>query len=812
MYFVCLFSADIPRTIAKIRFNFKNTILHSKNRLRRIYKSHRFKIVAILLILLIWLFCLPAELFNTPTSTVVNSREGNLLGARIAEDEQWRFPEMDSVPYHFEQAILLFEDEYFYKHPGFNPVSTVKAFWQNLTTEKRRGGSTLTQQVMRLAHKNNKRTYLEKFIETFQATRLEVRYSKDKILKLYTSHAPFGSNVVGLPAASWRYFGIPPDELSWGQATALAVLPNAPSLIFPGKNEEALKAKRDVLLKKLFDKKIIDRTTYELALAEPLPNKPLKLPDLAPHFTEKIRKENQTKIFTSSINYHLQRKINQIVNNHYDVLKTNQIHNMAVLILDIESRKVLAYVGNTPSGFGNNGYVDIISKPRSTGSVLKPFLYAAMLDAGDILPNTLISDVPTNIDGYSPKNYQKNYLGAVPANKALTKSLNVPFVGMLKEYGLDRFAKLIKKINQKHINKPAEYYGLPMIVGGAESSLWDVTKAYAGMASILNNYQVTSSEYFSNEFVNPVYADDSEVKIGKIQHSTPVFGAGSIYQTLQALRELNRPIGAANWEVFDNAQPIAWKTGTSYGFKDAWAVGTTSQYAIGVWVGNADGEGRPGLVGIEAAAPVFFDVLTELPKSNWFSPPYDDMVQVNICKQSGQLAGVYCDDATQEWIPKKGTKTETCHYHHRVFLDETEQYQVNSSCYSLSEMVVKNWFSLPPVEEFYYKQQHPNYNILPPYKSDCLQDGQSLMAFIYPKPNESIILPKDFDEEVNEVIFKLAHRGKTTKIYWYLDESYLGQTDEFHEISVKPSPGKYILTAIDQEGNEIKERIRVKQR
>lgn len=761
--------------------------------------------------LLIWFFCLPTTLFKSSTSTVVNSREGNLLGARIAEDEQWRFPEMDSVPYRFEQAILLFEDEYFYQHPGFNPVSTAKAFWHNLTTDKRRGGSTLTQQVMRLAHKNNKRTYWEKFIETFQATRLELKYSKAKILKLYTSHAPFGSNVVGLPAASWRYFGIPPEDLSWGQAAALAVLPNAPSLIFPGKNEKALKAKRDVLLKKLFTKKIIDQTTYELAIAEPLPDKPMRLPDLAPHFTEKIRKEKPKEIFTSSINYHLQRKINQIVNAHYNVLKTNQIHNMAVLVLEVDSRKVLAYTGNTPTGIENNSFVDIISKPRSTGSVLKPFLYAAMLDAGEILPKTLVRDVPTNIDGYTPKNYQKNYSGAVPANKALTKSLNVPFVGMLKEYGLDRFTRLIDKTNQKYIDKPAEYYGLPMIVGGAESSLWDVTKAYAGMASILNNYQNSSSEYFSKEFVNPVYGNKSDVNIGEIQHSAPVFGAGAVYETLQALRDLNRPIGDANWEVFENAQPIAWKTGTSYGFKDAWAVGTTAQYAIGVWVGNADGEGRPGLVGIEAAAPVFFDVLTALPKSNWFIRPFDDMMQAAICKQSGQLASVYCEEASEQWIPRKGQKTETCQYHHRVFLNQTEQYQVNSSCYPLAEMVVKNWFSLPPVEEYYYKQQHPNYTTLPPYKSNCLQDGQQLMAFIYPKPNEAVILPKDFDEEINDVIFKLAHRGNTTKIYWYLNETYLGQTEEFHEISVKPSPGDYILTAIDQEGNEIRERIEVRE-
>jgi Membrane carboxypeptidase/penicillin-binding protein PbpC len=349
-------------------------------------KKHKIKLSLLFVGFVFWLFCLPSPLFNVPTATVVESKEGIMLGARIADDGQWRFPKMDSVPHRFEQAIVHFEDEYFYQHPGFNPVSMTKALWQNLTTDKRRGGSTLTQQVIRLSRENKQRSYVEKLIELFQATRLEAGYSKKDILNLYASYAPFGGNVVGLETAAWRYFGIPASELSWGQSAALAVLPNAPSLIFPGKNEAILLKKRNALLLKLFQKGSIDQTTYELALEEALPGKPFPLPNIAPHLTEKIRTENHGERIRTTVSYGLQKKINRISKEHNYVLAQNQIHNLAVLILDVNTREVLAYVGNAPTTKENNNYVDVVDKSRSTGSILKPFLYASMLDSESYYP------------------------------------------------------------------------------------------------------------------------------------------------------------------------------------------------------------------------------------------------------------------------------------------------------------------------------------------------------------------------------------------------------------------------------------------
>ena len=776
----------------------------------KVIKKHKIKLSLLLIAFLLWLFCLPSVLFNVPTSTIVESREGFMLGARIADDGQWRFPKIDTVPNRFEQSILLFEDEYFYQHPGFNPIAISKALWQNITTDKRRGGSTLTQQVIRLSRKNKGRNYIEKIIEIFQATRLEVRHSKKEILNLYASNAPFGGNVVGLETASWRYFGIPSSELSWGQSAVLAVLPNAPSLIYPGKNEIILKNKRDRLLLKLFQKGVIDKTTYELAILENLPGKPLPLPDYTSHLTEKIRRDHQEKKVKTTINFHLQKTANRIAANHYSALSQNQINNLSILLLDVETREVLAYVGNASTTKENNNYLDIIDKSRSTGSVLKPFLYASMLDVGELLPNTLVADIPTAINGYSPQNFNKKYNGAVPASVALSRSLNIPAVRMLREFGLQRFYNKLKKLKLNSINKSPDYYGLALILGGAESSLWEITNTYAGMASSLNFFNASSSEYRSNEFKEPNYVFGVQPNFGSITENPSVFDAGAIYHTLNTLQKVNRPTGEENWSFFSNSQPIAWKTGTSFGFKDAWAVGVTPKYAIGVWVGNADGEGRPGLTGIQTAAPILFDLLNELPNNgDWFDVPYDELIEAEICVKSGHIASIHCDDIAKKWIPKNGIKTKSCPYHQKVFLDRSESYRVNSSCYPLTDMKQKNWFSLPPFQEHYFASKHPNYRPLPPFEEACLKEGEKEMEFMYPKRNEEIVLPKDFDEQINEVVFKLAHRLPETIVYWYLDSEFLGSTQTFHEISIAPKPGTYMLSAMDYNGNEIKQQIKI---
>ncbi len=472
------------------------------------------------------------------------------------------------------------------------------------------------------------------------------------------------------------------------------------------------------------------------------------------------------KQLQTTINFSLQKRINLIAKNHYLALHQNQINNLAVLVLDVKTRNVLAYVGNAPTTIDNQNYVNVIDKPRSTGSLLKPFLFASLLDAGELLPNTLVADIPTIINGYSPTNFSKNFNGAVPARIALSRSLNVPAVRMLRRYGLQRFYKKLKKTGFSHISKPPDYYGLSLILGGAESSLWEITSAYAAMASTVSFFNHSSSEYRKNEFLRSIILNHNIADFGKITPSPPIYNAGAIYQTLDALKEVNRPQGEENWQFYSDAQPIAWKTGTSYGFKDAWAVGVTPQFAIGVWVGNADGEGRPGLTGIQAATPALFDVLAVLPNNgSWFKEPYDEMVKASICRKSGFISSIYCSETQTQWIVKTGLKTKMCPYHHPVFLDKTQQFRVNSSCYDLSKMVKKNWFSLPPFLEYYYAPLHPEYKPLPLFKQDCLQNGETRMQFIYPKKGETIIVPKTFEQNNGELVFKVIHRNPESTLY-----------------------------------------------
>lgn len=782
------------------------------NSIVRKIKKNKIKSIVLVILLIAYYFCLPKTLFDVSTSTVIESREGVLLGAKIADDGQWRFPQLDSVPQKFETCIVQFEDEYFYYHPGFNPVSIAKALWENIQSgEVKRGGSTLTQQVIRLSRKGQKRTYFEKVKELILATRLELRYSKEEILKFYASHAPFGGNVVGLDAASWRYFGRKSQELSWAENATLAVLPNAPSLIFPGKNQALLKAKRDRLLKKLYDQEIIDQLTYELAIEEPLPQKPYALPQTAKHLLSKVTQTHKGKRVQTSVQSYIQQETNAIVAKHYKELKQNQVYNAAVLVLDVKTRKVLAYVGNTPTDNAHQKDVNIIHKPRSTGSIMKPFLYTAILDAGDLLPNTLVVDVPTKIGNYNPQNFDETYDGAVTAKRALARSLNVPAVRMLQQFGLDRFHYYLKELQLKDISYNANHYGLSLILGGAESNLWDLCKTYAAFSSTLNHFGDNSSQYYTNEFCEPSFLANSTADFGDLITEKTIFDAGSIYLTYESLKEVNRPEGEENWEFFDSSKEIAWKTGTSFGFRDAWAIGSTKDYVVGVWVGNADGEGRPGLIGTTTAAPILFDVFNILPKSDWFPIPYDELEEVSICAKSGYRASELCEEAQLQFIPRSGLKTKPCPYHVWVHLDKEERFQVNSSCQPLSQMTHKSWFVLPPLMEYYYQSKNPLYKTLPPFRNDCTAEGQKSMDFIYPAEAVKVFLPKDFDGEKNALVLRLVHSIPETKVFWYVDTEFIGTTQSIHEMEIMPQKGVHTITVVDELGNEAKRIVEIQE-
>ena len=780
--------------------------------LQRIYswiKRNPKKSAAVFILLVVYYFSLPRTLFEEPYATVIESKDGELLAAKIARDGQWRFPAQDSVPDKFKKCIVYFEDEHFYQHPGFNPVAMFKAFQQNRHAGKVvRGGSTLTQQVIRLSRKHQKRTYFEKVIEMVLATRLELRYSKEKILELYAAHAPYGGNVVGLEMASWRYFGVQSHQLSWAESATLAVLPNAPSLIYPGKNQLQLLTKRNGLLRKLYTEKIIDKMTYDLSITEPLPQKPYDLPQIAPHLLQRVAKTDEGKRIKTTIDLSLQNRVNQIAKQYYNQYQQNEVHNLAVIVIDIQNRNIISYVGNSPTDKDHDKDVDIISAPRSTGSILKPLLFASMLDAGELLPNTLVADIPTQISGYSPQNFNLTFDGAVPAQRALSRSLNIPAVLMLQEHGVNNFYELLQKFKLSNVNQHPDHYGLSLILGGAESNLWDLCRTYANLSSTVNYFNESGGKYRTKEFAELNYVNGFEQEYGSDSYQKTILGAGSIYLTYNAMKEVNRPEGDEAWKFYDSSLELAWKTGTSFGNRDAWAIGTNSRYVVGVWVGNANGEGRPELTGVGSAAPILFDVFNLLPRKRWFKAPLNDLEYAEVCTLSGHLAQDDCPK-TKQLIPRKGLKTAVCPYHKLVHLDATEHYRVDSSCEDVDKIVSKKWFVLPPVMEWYYKSLHIDYLPLPPYRDDCNQHQQAAMDFIYPKTNSKIYLTKDFDSKIQPVILKVAHSNREAKLYWYVDNVYKGTTQTFHEMQITAETGVHYITVEDEYGNEIKRRVEI---
>jgi len=763
-------------------------------------------------VFIFFLFSLPKQLFKSPTSYVLEASNGELLSASIASDGQWRFPVADTLPDKFVKCITAFEDKRFFSHFGVDVIAMSRAMKQNFKAKSVvSGGSTLTMQVIRLSRKKN-RSIWQKLIEIWLATRLEFTNSKDEIISLYASNAPFGSNVVGLEAASWRYFGRKPENLSWGEMATLAVLPNGPSLVHPGKNSQRLIKKRNDLLDKLVQLEIIDRPTANLSKSEPIPGKPMRLPQNAPHLLNRFKEERKllainTTSLTTTIDYNLQLKLNELLRRYNNRYKANDINNIAALVIDVKNGSVKGYVGNNyqPENPALESHVDMIKAPRSPGSTLKPILYASMLSDGMILPHTLIADIPTQISGYTPQNYDLGYDGAIFADKALSRSLNIPAVKMLQQYKYERFYDKLKKLNFTTLNQPADHYGLSLILGGSEVTMWDLAKSYLGMARTLNHFNEYQGKYNPCDYDNPIYTQVSkkEFKEAEIELNS-VLDHGAIWATFNAMEEVMRPGDEGLWEQFSSSQRVAWKTGTSFGFRDAWAVGLTPDYTVCVWVGNADGEGRPGLTGIEVAAPVLFDIFKQLPNSKWFKTPITKLKKLVVCKQSGYKASEYCTAKITELIPFAGEKTATCPYHKLIHLNAEGTFRVNDNCESVAQMQHVKWFILPPSMEYYYKIKNSDYKTLPPFKPGCEDvGGNTAMDMIYPKNNAVVYIPVELNGTRGKVVLNAAHRNQNAKIYWHIDNEYVGSTQSFHQLAVSPSSGKHTLTLVDETGERL---------
>jgi penicillin-binding protein 1C len=735
----------------------------------------------------------PKNFMKIQYSKIIRDEHGKNLRVFLSNQEQWCFPPEDSIliPDKLESAVLTFEDNYFRWHPGINPVLVFKAARLNFRKGKVvSGASTITMQVARIRGRHH-RNWGNKFLEMFQALKIELHYSKKSILKLYLDHAPYGSNIIGYRAASARYFRKAPNELSWAEASLLAVLPNAPSLVSPLSNPEVLTNKRNVLLKKLLEKKKIDSTTYGLSVAEPIPQREFPFEIMAGHLTQRLKSQNSTNsIITTTLDYRIQKHLEYRIRQYSLSLRQQGIKNVAVLVVETQTGKVKAYVGSQDffdkEGLGQ---VDGIMARRSSGSILKPFLYALSMDEGIILPQTQVTDIPSYFDAFTPNNADEKYNGVILSKEALVRSLNIPAVRLLNTYGVTKFYSFLTHAGISTLFRQPDDYGLPLILGGAEVTVWDMATLYKGLGSRGNfapvHYLLKDSARYKNE------------------HRS-LISSGACFLTLEMLKELKRPGSEYYWEQYQNQKPLAWKTGTSYGHKDAWAVGVSPQWTIAVWVGNFDSESNLNLSGAASAGPLLFGIFNYLPKEpklKWFEKIEMDFKEVEICEETGFLASSNCEHKTTVNAPVYMLPLRQCPYHEPLFVDKEEKYSVCSFCWEEGHHE-KKLLIYPADISYYLKQRGQPVSTIPDHNPNCEKiAGTDPLKILYPIDSARIWIPRDFDGNYQKVIAKLAHHHPEKKVFWYMDGNFLGTSSGKHNKAIEIKTGWHQLSVTDEDGH-----------
>lgn len=744
-------------------------------------------------------------------SKVLYSRENKLLGAKISKDGQWRFPATKSVPENYAQCIVNYEDKRFYAHIGIDPLSVLRAIYQNYKTgEIKSGGSTITMQLARLLLGNPKRSIFNKIKESLLAVGIEFNLNKSEILNWYTSLAPYGGNVVGLNAALWRYFQRDEIELSWAEAALLSVLPNQPSYIHLEKNRKLLYLKRNRLLNLLFSKGIIDKSLYELSILEEIPDKIFNMPQVSNLLLSYlISKYPQKHQFNTTIDASIQTKFSDISIKYTKAFKQNEIHNLAILLVSNQTGEVLSYLANSSdtSKTLRNTKVNNIHSLRSSGSVLKPLLFAAALDRGIISTKQLLPDIPTLISGFRPENYSRMFQGCVPADQCIQQSLNVPAVRLLQQYGVPLFYDKLKALGFTSLFRPSSDYGLALILGGAEIKLWDLANVYGNLANQLIVFQNSKALSVRNWNMHILSHDSDAMKSETFANSiskslASVLSLGAISLMIQTMMgtEMSNDQSANFYNSKSNK--IAWKTGTSFGFKDAWCVGLCPEYTAVVWVGNSSGLGRPGLIGLHTAAPLMFELIGQLNCSATWPIPYGEMHPIAVCKTSGYLPSPDCEEIDTIWNPIKINELDVCPYHHSYYVDESEKYRIFYDCDLKGHL--KNYFVLPPVMESYYKINNPGYVSIPPVRNDCrsFQDQRiNKMEFVYPDKGTEVFIPVDLTDNTQKIVLKATHKDNQAHIHWFIDGVYLGSTDANpHEWAIDPKIGKHQIYIMDDTG------------
>jgi penicillin-binding protein 1C len=734
----------------------------------------------ILFLLLNWIWPLPDRI---DYSSILTDNKGEVINASLTVDQKWRMKtELEEISPLLRKTIIAKEDKYFYSHPGINLVAVGRAFFKNLFRWKRTSGaSTITMQVAR-ALEHRKRTLPNKIIEMFRALQLEWKYDKDEILQLYLNLVPYGGNIEGVKAAALLYFNKNPDHLSLAEITALSIIPNRPSSLVIGKNNDRIREERNRWLKKFSEEKVFTEKEIDDALAEPLTASRGTVPHYIPHLFYKLSRQ-QKGLIQTHIDLNTQLKTEKIVEDYVRVQRLRNIRNAAVIVIDNRTHKVITYVGS--SGFNDTldgGQVNGAAAVRQPGSTLKPLLYALCFDEGLLTPKTVMPDVPVNYEGYAPENYDQKFNGYVTIQYALEHSLNIPAVKSLNLLGKEKMVQELVRCYFRQIGKDRKKLGLSMILGGCGTTLEELTGLFSSFAN-------------EGKFIQPSYSHEDS-----LQPAISLISPAANYMINDILSKVNRPDFPLNWTATERMPKIAWKTGTSYGRRDGWSIGYNKNYTVGVWTGNFSGAGVTDLSGANIATPLLFRIFNTIDYNNdkeWFSQPADCDIR-QVCSETGLPPSEHCTNLTTDYFIPLISTTKLCHNWQEMMVSPDEKIVYCKSC-APATGYKKKWYKIvEPEMQSWFEENRIVYQHIPPHNPDCELIFKGNAPFIHFPVNGVEYLINKKKPEPLQLVCKTAN--DVSKVYWYINDKFYKASLAGEKQFFIPEEGPVKISCTDDKG------------
>lgn len=757
--------------------------------LKKIFHYKAVRIISYGLLLFITLNLIFPFKVQPNYSTLITDSEGKILHAFLNNQDKWRMKtELSEITPTLEKAIVYKEDRWFRWHFGINPFAIVRAGFRNIFTGRRTSGaSTITMQVVRLLNPKS-RTYFNKIIEIFRAIQLEIHYSKDEIFQFYLNLVPYGSNIEGIKSASILYFQKSPDVLSLAEVMALAIIPNRPSSLRLGVNNDFILKERNRWLNEFKELQVFHNQDIDDALSEPLNVYRHEAPKLAPHISLRLKNEYPTEAnIHSSLIRNKQLTIEKIVQNYVSRLYAMNIHNAAVMVINNQTHQVEAYVGS--ADFNNpvdGGQVDGVRAVRSPGSTLKPLLYATAFDKGIITPKTTINDVPTNFGGFEPENFDKLFHGKITIEYALANSLNIPAVKLLKEISTSVLVDKLKKADFQAVKKNSSKLGLSLVLGGCGVTLEELTNLFSSFA---NEGQFQKSKYIKSESQSEIVSRQSEI-----------ISPESTYLINQILTQVTRPDLPNNYAYTYRMPKIAWKTGTSFGKKDAWSIGYNAKYTVGIWVGNFSGEGVPELSGANIATPLLFDIFNTIDynsSSKWFKSP-ENVALRKVCTESGDVPNGFCVNQITDYYIPSVSKMTLCTHAKYVYVSADEKMSYCSHCMLDSGAVKKIYPNHVPELVSWFEIKHILHGSIPAHNPKCERIFQeNAPQIVYPVDGSEYILDKN---DTQRLMLNAQVRNDVKEIYWYINDKLWQKSTPNTPIFFVPEAGKVKISCSDDKG------------